>query len=350
MIKRWGMVDHESALSFFLDKLYRARRDWEERTAGRFSHSANIRADTIYALQRVFAGWARSDSKAAWEHFLDLESEHRKMGLFPEIIGNSGPMPAEMTRSLAKDHPEFAFSEFQRAGLSPDLGAELRPSLLAGLAEELPDEADWAVLFKRLENELRNDSCQTLRVAQGALFGRWLEADLKAAELWYESDTSKAIFRGAKRMRWREDLREFRVCGDLIPLGEAPLVRAATHWFFKDQKGATRWFRDHQDLIPAIFVEFRNTAPDASERKGLRRLLGFCLHKTERESLIRGMMGGNRLSFRGSFQLLVNLNDEPVFQSEMAELGLNNGFVAEIMEALETPDLESGEFGDIDFE
>ena len=116
VIKRWGMVDHESALSFFLDKLYRARRDWEERTAGRFSHSANIRADTIYALQRVFAGWARSDSKAAWEHFLDLESEHRKMGLFPEIIGNSGPMPAEMTRSLAKDHPEFAFSEFQRAG------------------------------------------------------------------------------------------------------------------------------------------------------------------------------------------------------------------------------------------
>ncbi|MDB4509497.1 hypothetical protein N9062_00700 [Akkermansiaceae bacterium] len=354
VIKRWGMVDHESALSFFLDRLCRARIEhaWPARK-GHFSLRQYSEENAGYALVRIFAGWARSNPREAWQHFTDLESRHRKMGVFRDLVHQEAFIVHEMLGPLAKDHPEFVFSEFQRAGLSDDLGVEMRPYLLAGLAEGLPNDTDWAELFERLENELRHDQRPTLRVAQGPLFGRWLEADVKAAETWYESEASKAVFRASRKVWWREDLLEFEIYGNAVPLEETPIIRAALCWLLKAPEDAVKWFRDHRELIPALFEELAGSSPDANERQILRRLLVFCLHKTERERLFRQIMMVGRSSSRSSIRLLADFGDPARFQRELAELDIGDQFVAGMIKALKSKATfgdGDGAFGDIQIE
>jgi hypothetical protein len=350
VIERWGMIDHQTALSCFLDRIEaQEKRLPQDLERARFSGLEYVNVWHFDGVVAAFVGWARSDSKLAWEHFIDLESRHHKLRLFTQLVRDHRSPISEMIATLAKDHPNFAFSEFQRAGLSKDLGLELRPYLLAGLAAGLPDETDWAGLFGRLENELRQDYYRVLRVAQGPLFGRWLEVDSRAAVAWLESEASGGIFRSAKKIWWQNGFEDYHVFGDAIPIDDPPILRAAICWLWSDSNGAFSWFQRNKSLVPRVLTELKEGSLDERERRILRRLLVFCFHRTERESLIREMMAGGGASLR----LFADLDNFETLQQELAGLDLNSGFILEIIEALEASDSSGntgGEFGDIRIE
>ena len=237
-------------------------------------------------------------------------------------------------RELSRSNWRFALSEFQRAGLSEDRGVELREFLLEGLAKELPDDIDWGLLFRRLENELAEEAVSVLSVVQGPLLSRWMEVDAKAAEKWFRSGAARAIFRKVEKSSLLSGSFGRVITRETESLGVGSLANAAGYWLLRDPKNAMNWLRDHKEIFPELLATTGFRCGPA-ERRICREALVFCLNRVERDQLMTQVVADQENRDIGQ-ALLEEQGRELV--EEISELNLSDLVAAKVRAAFGGPE------------
>ncbi|YCM44951.1 hypothetical protein V2O64_02825 [Verrucomicrobiaceae bacterium 227] len=304
LFERWGSFDHEEAIAHILGLPDEFREDFEN--AGR-SLEVGAGEATVEAvgmvLNAALAGWAGKDPESACLAIVDPEGEI----LSSEAFGGYGYLaPIPMFESLSSLDARLARELFQKEGNPLFSG-----SMLKGMSRGLPEGQDWLADFESFMASPNGGHRDVVAVLRGSLLARWMEEDVEGAVKWFRSEEGKAISVERKEVS----------NGDLF---EIPLASAARHWIARDQAGAFAWIRQHPEIVPEILKGGNWLDPDRVSSADLRLMIAGCVDDSDREGLLRPLIGKWALSE------LLNRNDDAILLEEISGLQLTREFAEEL--------------------
>ena len=323
-LERWGTLDPQSAVGYCLATA-RQRPDVYDAASRELEGGINglIVQRIGLNLNEALSGWARKDSKAAWEAANDPKGEIKNSRAFADY---GYLVPIKIFRYLSAKDPGYAIAEFEK---HQDL--LFRQSMLEGMSVGLPKGHDWKDLFQRVAKSPQADRWAIVVVMRGAMLGRWMENDADAAVKWFRSPEGEVFSVEVVEERAGE------VAGDLF--SEAPdereivktrvkisVAEAVRYWLSRDREGAIEWLKVHPELVPEILEAGTSYGSTHVRGEDLRMMLVKCLGDVEREELLSSLIGKEALSE------ILDRDDQEEMKRQIEELRLRYRFGKELFE------------------
>ena len=323
LFERWGFLNPQAAIAHILRLPNEPREEYEK---AKHSFEGGPGEADVQSVGMVFnaalAGWATRDPREACLVMADPEGDISKSEAFDDY-GYLAPIP--MFESLSRIDAELAWELFYRER-DPDFSG----SMLNGMCRGLPSGLDWKAHFEdvmKSRNAQHHDIIANLR---GSLLARWMEDDAAAAVEWFRSQEGEVIsieeheefvgevtadpFDGKPRLRVKVS-------------SEVSLASGARHWIARDRGGAFQWIGEHPEVIPDILKGKNWLDRDRVSDADLRFMIANCMDDSEREELLRPLIGKEGLS------QLLDQDDEVILKKQISELQLSEEFAKELFES-----------------